>query len=196
MIFAAVLGDAEALTDDDTEDDGLGLRLSDALTDDEGVGLGDADREDDGDGDRLTDALGLLIISRTATCTAARSSEVAFENPTERAPCPAVVSRTTCTTRDPKSMLATSVLLAPGAQVFAAVVVETDPRPELMPANRTLFDPGDPSVTDCSAQVPSSWRSVVPASWILVSVEAVTVIATAYITSALFVRLTTTALVP
>lgn len=61
-------------------------------------------------------------------------------------------------------MLATSVLLAPGAQVFAAVVVETEPKPELFPAKRTLLDPGDPSVTDCSAQVPSSWSRTVPAS--------------------------------
>lgn len=90
-------------------------------------------------------------------------------------------------------MLATSVLLAPGAQVFAAVVVETEPSPELMPAKRTLFVPGEPSVTDCSAQVPSSCNNTIPASCDRVFVPAVTVITTAYITSVLLVRVTTTA---
>lgn len=95
------LGDAEALAERLTLDDGLidadGDRLTDALAELDGLTEreADADADDDGLGLRLTLGLGLLIISRTARWTAARSSDVAFENPTDRAPCPAVVSRTT-----------------------------------------------------------------------------------------------------
>ena len=62
----------------------LGLGLLD--------GLGETDGLTDGDGDGLTLGDGLLMISRMAICTAARSSDVPDENPTFRAPCPAADS--------------------------------------------------------------------------------------------------------
>lgn len=80
-----------------TEDEGLSERDAEAEAEEDG----ESDTEDDGDtdedglGERLSLALGLLMISRMARCTAARSSDVAFEKPIEREPCPAVVSRTT-----------------------------------------------------------------------------------------------------
>jgi len=108
--------DAErlALADGDSEVDALADALGDKLT--------DADADDDGLGERLTDAEGLLIISRMATWTAARSSDVPDEKPTERDPCPAVVSWTAIAPLAPKSIEKSSVLLAPAeASVWSPV---------------------------------------------------------------------------
>jgi hypothetical protein len=64
------------------------VALGDDEIEDDAVALGDAEIEG------LTDADGLLIISRTAKCTMARSSDVPLVMPTEREPWPAVASTT------------------------------------------------------------------------------------------------------
>jgi hypothetical protein len=56
--------------------------------------------------------------------------------------------------------------------------------------------PGEPSVTATSATAASPVTSEMPASWTLVSVSADCVTHCAYITTALFVRLTTTVWLP
>jgi hypothetical protein len=134
------LGDGDDDDDDDGELEGLALALGERLA----------------DGDGLTLALGLLIISRTATCTAARSSLVPDENPTERDPCPAVVSRTTTAPLFPKSIDWISVLLAPAVGSVC--------KPVAIPAKRIELTPVEPSVTLCSASVPSSCSSTIPAA--------------------------------
>lgn len=73
-----MLGDGLAETLAETLDDGL--------TDDDGETLADGLTLADGDGDSETDGDGLLIISRTAKCTIARSSLVPEVMPTDRLP--------------------------------------------------------------------------------------------------------------
>jgi hypothetical protein len=79
-VLLTALGEAEALMELDA------VALGDDEIDEEGVWLGEAEIEG------LTDAEELLMISRTANVTIARSSDVAFVPPTGRLPCPAVVS--------------------------------------------------------------------------------------------------------
>jgi len=86
----------------DADDDAERLSLADADAD--GEFETDGLTELDGLGERETDADGLLMISRMATCTAARSSDVPEEKPTERDPCPAVVSWTAIAPLAPKSI--------------------------------------------------------------------------------------------
>ena len=75
---------------------GDGLELGDRDMDADADALSDADGEElselDGLGLLLTEADSLLIISRTANVTMARSSLVPFVPPTGLLPCPAVVS--------------------------------------------------------------------------------------------------------
>lgn len=95
------LGDAEDEAELLTLDDGLTERDAEADTDDDGLGL------------RLTLGLALLIISRTANVTMARSSEVAFVPPTGRLPCPGVVSMKIQQHSAPISISGPAVLFAP-----------------------------------------------------------------------------------
>lgn len=85
------------------------LALADAEADrlTELLGLG----EDDGVAEADADAL--LMISRTAKWTMARSSLVPEDIPTARLPCPAVVSLTPTNPIAPVSMLFSAVELAP-----------------------------------------------------------------------------------
>jgi hypothetical protein len=149
--LSLLLGDTDALGETERLSLALGLTLA----------LGDTDA--DGLSERLELALGeteaegdtLLIDSRMARWTIARSSLVPEDMPTDRLPCPAVVSRTTTKHCEPMSILWSSVLFAPA---LGGVWW-----PKCPPANRTLFDPGDPSVTDCSATVLSPVTSTMPA---------------------------------
>lgn len=95
--------------DGETLDEGL----TDALADEDGDRLADGETDADGDTLGLTEDDGLEIVSRTARCTIARSSDVPDENPTLREPCPALVSRTVRKHCAPISMDWSSVLLAP-----------------------------------------------------------------------------------
>jgi hypothetical protein len=92
-------GDALAL------EDGLTLADGETLADGLTLALGLSDGEADEDG--------LLMISRTAKWTIARSSLVPLDMPTERLPCPAVVSLTPTNPIAPVSMLFKAVELAP-----------------------------------------------------------------------------------
>ena len=91
----------EALLLEDGESEAEGERDADGLLELEALGVADGLAET------------LLIISRTAKCTIARSSDVPEDIPTDRDPCPAVVSRTTTQQVDPISIDCTAVLLAP-----------------------------------------------------------------------------------
>lgn len=95
---AETLGDVEALAESDGDLELLGE--TDAEGDTEALADTDGDVEAEGE----TEALALLMISRTAKCTMARSSEVPEERPTFRAPWPAVVSVTTAAPLLPKSI--------------------------------------------------------------------------------------------
>jgi hypothetical protein len=194
---ALALGDSLGLAEGEAEGelealalgDSLGLTLGDAL----GLALGELE------GLALGEAEGLALLpgfSRMATPLPARSSEDAAVKPQARLPCPAVVSTTTPMTREPKSMDWTRVEFVPGASVLAAAVVLTDARPEFIPPTRSELLPGLLSVMLHSAQVLSPCEMAPPATYPSTSVAAVTVIATAYITFALLLRETTTALVP
>jgi hypothetical protein len=100
-VFATALGEAEALTELDA------VALGDDEIEDDAVALGDAEIEG------LTDADALLIISRTAKCTMARSSDVPDVMPTEREPWPAVVSTAPTKHCPPTSIVFSAVELAP-----------------------------------------------------------------------------------
>jgi hypothetical protein len=89
----AELGEADALTELDND------ALGDGETDEEAVGLADADE--------------LLTISRTAKCTMARSSLTPEVMPTDREPCPAVVSTAPTKHCPPTSIVFSAVELAP-----------------------------------------------------------------------------------
>jgi hypothetical protein len=104
---APVVWYGSVLGDDDTEELALLLMLLEALDD------GELDTDTEGLDD--TDDETLLIISRTAKCTAARSSDVPWVNPTLRAPCPAADSRTVTNPTAPESTdcMPVAVELAP-----------------------------------------------------------------------------------
>lgn len=115
------LGDGDTLLEGETlletEDEGLMLELMLELILElmllDGDGDEDGEDEIDVEIEDETDEDALLMISRTAKCTAARSSLVPDENPTLREPCPAVVSRTTTNPLAPASTDCSEVLLAP-----------------------------------------------------------------------------------
>jgi hypothetical protein len=100
-VFATALGEAEALTELDD------VALGDDEIDEDAVGLADAEIEG------LTEADALLTISRTAKCTIARSSLTPEVMPTEREPCPAVVSTAPTKHCPPTSIVFSAVELAP-----------------------------------------------------------------------------------
>ena len=102
-VWATPLGLADAEAERDSEE----------LAEADGDFDVDADADDDGLGLNETDGLGLLMISRTANVTIARSSDVAFVPPTARLPCPAVVSINVQAHCDPTSISGPAVLLAP-----------------------------------------------------------------------------------
>lgn len=81
-----LLGDAL----DETLGDTLAETLAEGEAEIDAEGVGDTDADGVGDGE----ADGLLMISRTAKWTIARSSDVPDDMPTDRLPCPAVVSTT------------------------------------------------------------------------------------------------------
>lgn len=164
------------------------LRLGDVLA----LGLVDALVETDGDSDAEGEidalALVLLMISRTAKCTTARSSDVPDDRPTFRAPWPGVVSVTTAAPLLPKSIDCRKVLPVPAVGIVC--------RPVYPPAMRRLSTPVLPSDTDCTASVPLFCRRTILPVGTTVSAPAVTVTATAYSTLALLVRLTCTVCAP
>ena len=98
---------ADGLTEADAE------LLAELLADADGELLVELLAELDGLGLRLTLGLGLLMISRTANVTMARSSDVPFVPPTALLPCPAVVSINVQAHCDPTSIKGPAVLFAP-----------------------------------------------------------------------------------
>jgi hypothetical protein len=104
--------------------------------------------------------------------------------PTDRLPCPAVVSYTPTKPIAPVSMLLRGCELAP--------LVGSVWWPKCPKAYRWLFVPGEPSVTLCSATVLSPVTRTIPASCRTVLVSADCVTHCADMTVALFVRVTST----
>lgn len=102
-VCALALGEADALTLRLAELEALALALLDV----------DALADDEGDCDNDAELLALLMSSRTANVTIARSSLVPFVPPTARLPCPAALSQNTHAHCPPTSISGPVALFAP-----------------------------------------------------------------------------------